>query len=101
MALRKKKGSGIDLPSTNIDPIPPSIDPLLTELGEIFIEYPEGAELAYLFLTEASGLYIDITDNDGNSIWRVRRDRVDRCIGGVSDRVELKCLKNPNKSTEL
>lgn len=99
MALRKKKANGIDSPSTNTDSASPNIDPLFTELSEIFAEYPEGAELAYWHLTETNGLNVDITNNDGSSIWRVRRDRVDRCISGVSDRVQLKCLEN-SKSTE-
>ena len=91
MATRRKKVNGIDLPSTNTDP-------LRTELGEVFKEYPEGAAIAHEFLTGVGQpLFIDIQrDLD---IWRVRRDCVDRLINGVSDRVQLKCLEN-SKSTE-
>lgn len=91
MATRRKKVNGIDLPSTNIDP-------LRTELGEVFKEYPEGAELAYRFLTaETDRPYVEIWN--GDDTWRVRRDCVDRFANGVSDRVELKCL-NSSKNIE-
>ena len=91
MALRKKKANGTGSPSTNTDP-------LRGELDEIFKEYPEGAAIAYRFLTsETDRPYMEVWN--GNDIWRVRRDCVDRFVDGVSDRVQLKCLEN-SKSTE-
>ena len=91
MATRRKKASGTGSPSTNTDL-------LRVELDEIFKEYPEGAELAYRFLTaETDRPYVEIWN--GDDTWRVRRDCVDRFVNGVSDRVQLKCLEN-SKSTE-
>lgn len=94
MAISKKKASGTDSRST-------IADPLLEELKEIFVEYPDGVAIACGFLTtESSSLFIDITDSE--NIWRVRRNFVDRFVNGVSDRVELKWTKNnPNRNIEL
>ncbi len=79
--MSRKKVSGTVLQSTDSDP-------LREELDVIFSEYPDGAAIAYGFLTtESSSPYIDITESD--NIWRVRRDVVDRCIDGVSDRITV------------
>lgn len=86
MAMPRKKASGTSSPSTNIDP-------LRIELDEIFSAYPQGSAIAYGFLTtETSSPFTQI--GDGQNIWRVRRDAVDFYVNGVSDRIELKCLKN-------
>ena len=83
--MSRKKTVGISSPSTNIDP-------LRVELDEIFIDYPEGAAIAYGFLTtETSSPFIQIAD--GLNVYRVRRDTVDRYVNGITDRVELKCQK--------
>jgi len=89
--MRKKKTSGTDLPSTNSDP-------LREELDAIFSEYPDGAAIAYGFLTTETGSpFIQVSN--GNNIWRVRRDAVDRHVDDISDRVELKWTKK-NAPTE-
>ena len=108
--MPNRKTSGIDLLSTNIDP-------LRAELDGIFVAYPEGAAIAYKFLKISTASHFDVNlDGDihefldakfilyrdvkrDKDIWRVNRDAVDRFIGGVSDRVKLKCLKN--KETNL
>ena len=91
MAGRKKKINGTDLQSTDSDP-------LLAELEAIFTEYPIGVQIAYGFLTtEASSPFVQILG--GSSVWRVRRNCVDRCIDGVSDRVDLVWTKK-NAPTE-
>ena len=80
--MSRKKPVGISSPSTNIDP-------LRVELDEIFIDYPEGAAIAYGFLTtETSSPFVQIAD--GLNIYRVRRDAVDRYVNEITDRVELK-----------
>ena len=83
--MSRKKTVGISSPSTNIDP-------LRVELDEIFIDYPEGAAIAYEFLTtETSSPFVQIAD--GLNVYRVRRDTVDRYVNGITDRVEVKCQK--------
>lgn len=92
--MSRKKTVGISSPSTNIDP-------LRVELDEIFIDYPEGAAIAYGFLTtETSSPFVQIAD--GLNIYRVRRDAVDRYVNGITDRVELRWLKKETaQSIEL
>ena len=92
--MSRKKTVGISSPSTNIDP-------LRVELDEIFIDYPEGAAIAYGFLTtETSSPFIQIAD--GLNVYRVRRDAVDRYVNGITDRVELRWLKKETaQSIEL
>ncbi len=93
MATSKKKTSGISLQSTDTDP-------LRAELDEIFKEFPDGATIAYGFLTtETSCPFCQISDQE--NVWRVRRDAVDVYINGIRDRVELKWTKsNNNQSAE-